>query len=250
MESKVEAPHYFLFDGEYKCNFPSFYQTAGFEWVKMLEDNWHVVRDEMLQHLIPESIPIPNYNPNLVADARLWRNICFYNYMWKKPAACKRYPKTYALLQRIPNLSYAALNMLEPNSEIYPHQGDTNITARCHLGLLIPAGLPDCGMKVNGTETGWEEGKIFAFSDAHWHSAWNHTSQHRYVFVIDVVLDTYANQRQVYCSKILSALTLKAISYKIRIPVLHILPVSVARFLHFSISSLWLMYLRIQDKYL
>ena len=240
-----EPPAYFLTSNEYTGNAPAFYDTSQFAWVKLIEDNWQVIRDEMLHGLNPDDIAVPGYNPNLVAKASSWRNICFYNYLWKKKDAFIRYPKTAALLKQIPNLTYASLNMLAPNSEIFPHRGDTNITARCHLGIIIPAQLPDCGMKVNGVSTSWHEGKIFAFSDAHIHEVWNRTPSHRFVFVVDVVLQQYASHKAWYCSKVLSALSLKAMSYKF--PILQRAPVLLIKTVHNLLASAWFVYLQLQN---
>jgi aspartyl/asparaginyl beta-hydroxylase (cupin superfamily) len=240
----TEAPYFFETHEPYKGNAPSFYNTASFDWIPLIKDNWHIIKEEMLSDPAASNMPIPNYNPNLVKEARVWRNICFVNYMWRKKKNCVRYPKTWALLQKIPNLSYAALNLLEPHSDIKMHQGDTNITARCHLGIVVPAKLPDCGMEVNGQYISWTEGDFFAFSDAHWHRAWNHTQQNRYVFVIDVILPEYANKKQSYCARILGTLSVKAIGYKI--PLLGIAPRFVITFLQKAATLFWQIYLKFQ----
>jgi len=241
---KFELPYFFLVDRNFQSGYPSFFNVEDYAWVKNIEDNWTVIRDEMLAELNPDEIAIPGYNPNLVSDAKVWRNICFYNYMWKKKAVCEKYPKTHALLKQIPNLSYAALNMLEPHSEIFPHQGDTNITARCHLGIVIPDGLPACGMRVNDEVTAWQEGRIFAFSDAHWHSVWNRTDKHRFVFVIDVVMNQYADKKEWYCANVLAVLTSKAIAYKINL--LHKAPYFLKIILQKLIAAIWLLRLKFQ----
>lgn len=233
-----EKPYFFLVNDNYQCSYPSFFNIDDFGWVREIEKNWSVIKEEMLSGLNPSEIAIPNYNPNLVKEAKVWRNICFINYMWKKSTACKTFPKTYELINKIPNISYAALNVLEPDSEIFPHQGDTNVTARCHLGIQIPAGLPDCGMTVNGQSIAWTEGKIFAFSDAHWHSAWNKTKEYRFVFVIDIVLDQYANKKEWYCANVLSTLTVKAMAYKL--PILHKMPFTLKLVVQKLLAVLWM----------
>jgi hypothetical protein len=101
-------------------------------------------------------------------------------------------------------------------------------------------------MKVNEAYIGWQEGKIFAFSDAHLHSAWNHTNRQRYVFVIDVVLPQFAHKKNWYCAKILSALSLKKIGYKILL--VNQLPNPVKKVLHTIVAVLWYSYLKLQPK--
>jgi aspartyl/asparaginyl beta-hydroxylase (cupin superfamily) len=241
-----EEPHFFLDNTPFTPDAPAYYDKSDFDWIPYIEENWQIIKNEMITGLNPDNIPAPQNNPNLVENATVWRNLCFINYLWQKKKIITKYPQTWELLKKIPNLSYAALNLLEPHSKIKKHQGDTNITARCHLGLVIPAGLPECGIEVNGQQTGWQEGKIFAFSDAHWHHVWNNTNQQRYVFVIDVIMPQYAEHKKIYCAKILGALSLKTFKYKMRLTM--DLPNFILTPLHFLVSAGWLVYLRIQNK--
>ncbi len=245
MGTPKESPFYFLFNSEYKGNAPAFYDISRFSWMDDVRNNWHIIREEMLSDINPSDIPVPNHNPNLVTNAKSWRNICFFNYRWRKTHICRKYPKTYSILKNIPNLSYAALNVLEPQSEIYPHRGDTNITARCHLGIVIPEGLPNCGMNIAGNEIEWKEGEFFAFSDAQRHSAWNKTSSYRFVFVIDVILDDYAQQKDWYCAKILGVLSLKTIAYKAAF--LNHTPKAIILILHSMLTAGWYLYIKLQN---
>jgi aspartyl/asparaginyl beta-hydroxylase (cupin superfamily) len=241
-----ESPFYFFLYPDYKGNAPAFFDTSAFSWVPFIEQNWQVIKDEMLGAVNAENMSLSGYNPHLTDDYTKWRNICFINYGWKKRKFIQQFPKTWSLLKQIPHLSYAALNFLAPNSEIKPHRGDTNITARCHLGILVPGTLPRCGMKVSNEYIGWQEGKIFAFSDAHLHSAWNNTNSQRYVFVIDVVLPQYAQKQNWYCAKILSALSLKKLGYKILF--VNHLPNPVKKVLHTIVATIWYSYLKLQPK--
>lgn len=240
-----EAPVYFLYGEPYTGNMPAYFDCSGMEWVARIEQHWKLIRDEILGALDAEHFPIPNHNPYLVDEARVWRNICFYNYTWKKRRNLKRFPVTAALLGQIPNLTYAAMNMLEPHAAIYPHHGDTNTTIRCHLGIRIPAGLPQCGIRVDGEERSWEEGKILAFSDAHLHSVWNHTDQHRFIFVIDVMHPDYAGNRNRICARVLATLSIKHFFYKLHrssIP-----PKWILVPLQFFFSLLWQVFLALQS---
>jgi hypothetical protein len=61
---------------------------------------------------------------------------------------------------------------------------------RCHMGILVPAG--DIGMKVDGEDVMWEEGKFFAFDAMRPHTVWNFTGQSRYVVNVDCYRPEYA----------------------------------------------------------
>lgn len=211
---KYEKPKYFLHNQEYYGVMPTYFNIEEIEWIQLFKLNWELIRDEILSNILPDNFPIPNLNPNLVNDAKSWRNICFYNYTWKKNDNIHKFPITSTLLNKIPNLTYASMNILEPNTEIKPHRGDTNTTIRYHLGILIPEGLPKCGIKVNNIDKDWTEGDFIAFSDAHLHSTWNYTTNYRIIFVIDVMQEQYIHKKRIICTGVLATLTLKHFYYK------------------------------------
>jgi aspartyl/asparaginyl beta-hydroxylase (cupin superfamily) len=111
----------------------------------------------------------------------------FYFWGEKDEAHCKQIPKTDKLLNSIPGFLSAGLSILNANTTIKTHIGDTDAVIRVHLGLKIPEGLPACGIKVGSVEQEWQEGKTFAFCDAHHHSAWNNSNENRYVLILDVL---------------------------------------------------------------
>ena len=232
----MEKPIYFLWEPKYEGAAPAYYKPSDFPYVSLLEQNWQIIKEEMLQR---ESLALksPTYNPNQTPGADKWKMVIFYNYLWKKKANCKKYPKTYQLLQQIDGLTFAAFNLLEPHADIKPHYGDTNTTIRCHLGIEIPAPLPECGLEVNGEQRSWQNGKVLLFSDAHYHRAWNYTNHERYVFVVDIIRPEYYDQRKWICSGVLSALTLKTLLS--RLPWLKLMPRFIVTVLHFAIRCIW-----------
>lgn len=240
-----EKPEYFLFKEVYDGNQPCFYNPEEFEWVKELEQHWKVVLEEM-GHLIGHAAEFENnsyYPPNL-SSPTAWKNIVFYNYCWQNNTNRKRFPKTDALLNNIPNLTYAALCLLEPQSSVLPHYGDTNTTMRCHLGIKVPAGLPECGIRVGNEEQPWREGKLLMFCDAQKHTTWNKTDQRRYVFTIDVMRQEYADQKLSVCSKVLAVFTLKYFDQ--RIAFIKKAPRFLVEILHTCLGWGWLVFLTAQ----
>jgi len=72
------------------------------------------------------------------------------------------------------------------------------------LGVEIPAKLPDCGLKVNGEEKSWEEGKWIVFNDAYKHAAWNNTDKRRVIIIMDFVKPEFIDRKNIACAFILA----------------------------------------------
>jgi aspartyl/asparaginyl beta-hydroxylase (cupin superfamily) len=194
---------------------PYFYNTADFPWVKHLEDNWMVIRDE-LDALIKSGQPMEAYfDKDLVTVAQSWKTIAFFAWGVKFFKACSKAPKTTALLESVPGMLSASFNMLEGNSTIKPHNGDTNAIVRCHLGLYVPAGLPETGFRVGTEKQPWNEGKFFIFCDAHEHTAWNNSGKKRYILLMDVMLPKFKAQQNDVRNTVLASLFLQSAAQKL-----------------------------------
>ena len=131
--------------------------------------------------------------------------------MWQYHNNCRRFPKTYALLKSIPNLTFAEFTVLEPHSRVLPHIGETNTTIRGHLGISIPAKLPHADIRVGNEERIWEEGKVVIFSDCHRHTVWNDTNERRFVLVFDITRKEFASRKYWVNAQSLAALKIKFI---------------------------------------
>lgn len=226
---------------------PYFYNSAKFEWAKKLEDNWHIIRDEM-QEIITgrQEITLSSVNPPYLSQPGIWKNIYFFNFMWQKHKNCERFPKTYALLKSIPNLTFAEFTSLAPHSRVLPHIGETNTTIRGHLGIYIPAPHPVMGIRVGDEERGWEEGKVVLFSDCHRHTVWNDSDQYRFVLVFDITRPEFAHHKYWVSAQSLAALTIKYIDEKMGL--FKRMPKFLLKISHQLIAVLWYLYLPIQRK--
>lgn len=224
---------------------PFFYDPSKFEWAKTLENNWHIIRDEM-QNIISgkEEILLSSINPPYLSKPNVWKNIYFYNFMWQYHKNCTRFPKTFQLLRSIPNLTFAEFTCLEPYSQVLPHIGETNTTIRGHLGIVIPASLPTMGIKVGNEEHGWEEGKVVLFSDCHRHTVWNNSDQRRFVLVFDITRPEFAKNKYWVNAQSLSALTIKYIDEKLG--VFKHLPSFLLKTSHKFFAVIWYLYLPLQ----
>lgn len=247
--NSIEKPIFFLTEEDvYNGNAPYFFNPKEYAFTVILEQNWKIITEEFSKIITgEESIEISSPNPPYLSNSEAWKNIYFFNFMWKYHNNCKKYPNTYKLLSSIPNLTFAEVTVLEGNSHILPHIGETNVTMRGHLGLKIPGGLPELGIQVGAEKKGWEEGKIVLFSDAHRHHVWNNSNQRRIVLVFDIIKEEYSDRKLWYCSQALSTLVIKAIDAKVS--VFKRLPRKMLYCIHLFFSCAWYFYLPIQRSF-
>lgn len=241
---------FFLDEGEtYNGPEPYFYDKGEFAWAKILEENWHIIREEFASILEGrKEIKLSSVNPPYLSNPEAWKNIYFWNFMWQYHRNCRQFPKTYHLLKSIPNLTFAEFTVLEPHSRVLPHIGETNTTIRGHLGISIPADLPIAGIKVGSEQRGWENGKVVLFSDCHLHTVWNDSSQRRFVLVFDITKNEFAHHIYWVNAQSLSALTIKYFDEKFNL--LKRLPPPILKFLHKIIAVCWWLYLPVQRNFL
>jgi hypothetical protein len=205
-------PWFLIYGGRYPGKEPCFYDPADFPWVKTLEENWSVMREEILALLERRQERLkPYFNKVMAFPPKHWKTLGFYFWKYKNHANCLACPETTRILEGIPNMTAGSLSVLEPGSNINPHQGDTNAIIRVHLGLSIPAPLPACGFQVGKEIREWKEGKALLFCDAHTHTAWNQTKERRLVLIVDVMRSEFADRSDAICSHVLGATFLQLV---------------------------------------
>lgn len=161
----------------------SFYDLEKTNWAKRLEENFAIIRDEMLEVLKESKGQWITPHPDYVSGDQ-WKTfeLVFFGINVKENQG--KCPKTSELLKEIPELITADFSVLPPHTDILPHKGYSRMITRCHLPLIVPTG--DLGIEVNGVTKVWEEGKMISFDDSLDHRAWNHTDELRVVMMIDV----------------------------------------------------------------
>jgi aspartyl/asparaginyl beta-hydroxylase (cupin superfamily) len=172
----------------YQHTEPGLYDPKMFPWTDYVESHWKTIRDEFLQYIQGREesmVPYPDLTKTDKKNA--WRTSGLIYWTQKSPPHIATFPKTWEIMKKIPNLSACSFNQLAPQSTIRPHIGDTNAMFRCHMGLVVPAAAPKCGLRVGNQITSWQEGKILVFNDAYEHTAWNNTDQYRYIISFDVM---------------------------------------------------------------
>ncbi len=204
------------FSFSYKDADPAFIDSKSFDWANDLETSVDLIRTE-LQKYIEDKEFVPYFNTPMVGGKNSWKTISL---KWWSIEVFKNqnyFPFTTAIINKYPNIVSASFNLLESESAIKAHYGDTNAIYRCHLGLVIPAGLPNCGFRVNDEKRAWENNKWLIFLDANNHEAWNNTPKDRYILSIDVIRDEFIQKKSFICSTVFTSLFLqkRARKYKI-----------------------------------
>lgn len=206
---------WYSFQGEYSGNEPFFYDAEQLPWLTTLEANFSTIKLELESFLKLKNNSIaPYFNNNLVNNKNDWKLAAFYFWGERDSEHCQHIPKTDKLLNNIPGFLSAGLSILNANTNIKPHIGDTDAVIRVHLALKIPEGLPACGLKVGTKEQAWQEGKTLAFCDAHYHSAWNNTNENRYVLILDVLHPELLNKKDEVARNVKSLIKLQQLDLK------------------------------------
>eukprot|EP01147_Barroeca_monosierra_P009652 gene9652-1866_t len=188
-------------------------------FVKVMEDNWKVIRDELKAYLSDNDGALkPFGHTHRMSSKSCWRVLSIRLWGISDPMGEENFPKTMAILRKAfpgkewQRLTGAIFSQLEPQSSIAPHYGDTNANYRCHLGLIVPGGLPDAGMEIGDESQAWKEGKVFAFNDAHHHRAWNNTDHRRFVLIFDVMRREHLKYRNHVCRFVMASFLLQRIA--------------------------------------
>ena len=185
-----------------------FIDPSEFDWANELALNVNVIRNELDIYLKNHHLE-SYFNTSMVSEENSWKTIALKNWNIELFKNQKHFPLTTKILNKYPQIISSSFNLLRANSKIHSHSGDTNAIYRCHLGLDIPVGLPDCGFKVKGEIRAWENNKWLIFMDAYEHEAWNNSDKDRYIFLVDVLRDEFKNQRHRVYSTVRTSLFLQ-----------------------------------------
>lgn len=194
--------HFFYSDfAQHDSNEAAVYNPAEYPDIQFVIDHYETIRHEVDDY-INRRFDIKYVNPGApnMTYPDSWKNIYFKNYLLNYNLSKEKFPITHKLLTEKKEITLAGITTLAPKSKLMPHCGETNSIIRCHMGLKVPGKLPELGLKVNGQNLCWEEGKVFAFNDAFQHEAWNNTDEYRYVLVFDIMRPEFADKRVWICA--------------------------------------------------
>ncbi len=199
-------------DAPYAHTEPGLYDPEQFPWVSYVESHWELIRDELLAVLETDPNYLDPYPDRTMTNKQdVWKTTGLIYWTLKSPRHIRNFPKTWAVMRKVPNLTACSFNKLGPQSTIKPHVGDTNAMLRCHMGLLIPAQAPTCGFRGGEEVTCWQEGKVLMFNDAYEHTAWNNTDKDRYIISFDVMQPQFENKGYWTASRVLGKIYVKVV---------------------------------------
>ncbi|MGH8122383.1 MAG: aspartyl/asparaginyl beta-hydroxylase domain-containing protein [Rudaea sp.] len=175
-----------------------YFDRALFPWYAQLEENFSVIRDELLAVLHDEQGIEPFLKlasaedaPQYLAGAGgkpVWDAFFFYRHGERLDANCARCPRTAAIIDSLPvvrireHAPEICFSVLTPGTHILLHRGVTNTRLVTHLPLIVPG---NCALTVGGEQRVWQEGQCFTFDDTFEHEAWNRGESTRVVMLLD-----------------------------------------------------------------
>jgi len=195
---------YFFSETTSRYRDDTFYCTSKLKFAYLLEQHYSIIKSEILQFIEQnDSSLVPYFNQQLFSGENKWKALSFY--FWGVPMskiAIKSCPKTIDVLSQIEHVISASISVIEANTEIRPHYGDTDAIYRCHLPIVVPEGLPYCGFRVAYEDRPWENGKLMVFNDAAYHKAWNKTEQRRIILLLDVLRPEFVSSKKWICAMV------------------------------------------------
>lgn len=168
----------------------SFWKKEDFKSVKILEDNYKIIKEEFQQAdlrdvKLENDYKLTGQEHSLHEGSWEW-----YSYISKGSKMKKfneSFPKTFEILESMDDLvtdipfAYSFFSKLNCSSSIAPHYGPCNVRLRIHLGLDIPEG---CYLKVAEQQRNWEEGKCLVFDDTYLHEVKNENKEKKRVILL------------------------------------------------------------------
>ena len=159
------------------------HDPASFPWVRVLEDNFEVIREEVLAALgRGESLKQYRY-PGLSTSK--WQSLMLYeDRRGASVESWAKLPKTLALFRSLPivPMREVMVSVLRGRSTIPPHRDSGNLGLTCQLAVEIPDG---CGIRVGLERRAWTPGRCIVFDTSYEHEVWNDSDQDRVVFLFD-----------------------------------------------------------------
>jgi len=169
----------------------TFFPLERFPWVKHVEENWTVIREE-LERVLDDHAGLPNFQDISkdqieITDDDRWKTFFLYGYGFRAKLGVEMCPRTAALMEQIPGMKTAMFSILSPRKHILDHRGPYKGVLRYHLGLIVPSDAEACRIRVGEDIRHWQEGQSMIFDDTFNHEVWNDTDQTRVVLFVDVL---------------------------------------------------------------
>ena len=167
----------------------TFFPLERFPWVKHIDDNLEVIRDEA-RALLADRDALANFQDISkdqieITDDDRWKTFFIYGYGFEAKLGVEMCPRTAKLMREIPGMKTAMISILSPRKHILDHRGPYKGVLRYHLGLIVPEDAESCRIRVGEDIRHWEEGSSMVFDDTFNHEVWNDTDETRVVLFVD-----------------------------------------------------------------
>lgn len=159
------------------ANAKGYYDPGDFPFLQVLESEWRSIRRELDALDASHFIDWPSDD-----HIGSWTAFGLYAMQRKLGENCQLCPETTHLVEQVPGLVTAGFSALAPGTRILPHRDLSNVTLRCHLGLVVPEG---CRMRVGAETRSWAEGRWLVFDGAVEHEVWHDGTARRIVLLLD-----------------------------------------------------------------
>ena len=156
--------------------------------LKILRDNWEVIRDEAMSLSQDGKIKAAEKLNDVGFNSFFRQGWTRFYVKWYSdvlPSALEQCPKTVELLKQTPSVKAAMFASLPAGSELKPHRDPFAGSLRYHLGLVTP-NSDDCYILVDGQRHSWRDGKDVLFDETFIHEAHNKTDQNRIILFCDI----------------------------------------------------------------
>jgi aspartyl/asparaginyl beta-hydroxylase (cupin superfamily) len=169
----------------------TFFPLERFPWVKHVEENWGVIREEA-ERLLEDQAELANFQDISkdqieITDDDRWKTFFLYGYGFEAKLGVEMCPRTAALMREIPGMRTAMISILSPRKHIRDHRGPYKGVLRYHLGLVVPEDAEACRIRVGDDVRHWKAGRSMVFDDTFNHEVWNDTDETRVVLFVDVL---------------------------------------------------------------
>jgi len=165
-----------------------FIDVKEFPELKVIEDNWEMIRDEALVLNNSAQIKASDDLDDLGFNSFFrtgWKRFYLKWYGADLKSAKRLCPNTVALLSTVPGVKGAMFAMLPPGARLVKHRDPYAGSLRYHLGLVTP-NSDDCHIVVDGIQYSWRDGESVMFDETFIHYAENKTDQNRIVLFLDI----------------------------------------------------------------
>ena len=166
-----------------------------FPFLKILEENYRAIREEVITILYNETVnDIAYFTPAASKGSYKgeWDVFRLFIAGVKWQPNCDKCPKTTKFLEQVPDLSSAYFSSMAVGTHIQAHSSANTENYRGHLGLIVPkkgakadtrfpGGLRHCGMRIEDEFYTLEEGDSFVFDERKEHELWNYGDRTRIV---------------------------------------------------------------------